>query len=105
MNIMYANVTERTKEIGIRRAVGATKNDILAQFVIESVLVSLFGGVAGLLTSGVVVIVARFFFPIEMNIVSVIIAIGVSSGIGVVFGVFPARRAANLTPIDAIRYE
>jgi putative ABC transport system permease protein len=105
MNIMYANVTERTKEIGIRRAIGARKNDILLQFVTESVLLSLFGGVLGLALAVVIVVAAQPWFPLGINMLSVGLAIGISSLIGVFFGAFPARRAANLTPIEAIRYE
>lgn len=105
MNIMYASVTERTKEIGIRRAIGATKNDILFQFMSESVILSLFGGVAGLIISGLIVLGIRPFFPASLNLLSVIIAISVSTFIGVFFGVFPAKKAANLSPIEAIRYE
>lgn len=105
MNIMYANVTERTKEIGIRRAIGATENDILLQFVMESVLLSLFGGLLGLLLAAAIVIAAQPFFPLGMNLMSVGLAIGISSLIGVFFGAFPARRAAKLTPIEAIKYE
>ncbi len=105
MNIMYANVTERTKEIGIRRAIGATKRDIITQFITESVLLSLFGGLLGLLIAVLIIAVVRPFFPVALNLVAIVAAVGISTGIGVFFGVFPARRAANLTPIEAIRYE
>lgn len=105
MNIMYANVTERTKEIGIRRAIGATKQDILYQFLAESVLLSVIGGASGLLLATLIVLIVRPFFPVAINALAVGLAFGVSSAIGIVFGVFPARRAANLTPIEAIRYE
>ena len=105
MNIMYATVTERTKEIGIRRAIGATKRDILLQFLSESVVMSLFGGLLGLLLATVIVLLVRPFFPVAINLLSVVITLTVSSGIGIFFGVFPARRAAKLSPIEAIRYE
>lgn len=105
MNIMYATVTERTKEIGIRRAIGATKNDILIQFLAESVVLSLMGGLVGLLLSVLIVLAVRPFFPVAINTLAVVIAIGVSSFIGIFFGVFPAKRAANLPPIVAIKYE
>lgn len=105
MNIMYATVTERTKEIGIRRAIGATEKDILLQFLSESVVLSLLGGISGLLLAIIVVLITRFFFPASINLVAVIVAILVSSAIGIIFGVFPARRAAKLSPIEAIRYE
>lgn len=103
MNIMYANVTERTKQIGIMRAVGAKKSDILIQFMAESTILSVLGGAAGLTIAWILVQIMRFFFPAELNLLAVVLAIGVSSIIGIFFGVFPARRAANLTPIDAIR--
>ena len=105
MNIMYASVTERTKEIGIRRAIGATKNDILVQFLSESVILSLFGGTMALILSVLIVLLIRPIFPASLNLVAVILAIGISGIIGVFFGVFPAKKAANLSPIDAIRYE
>lgn len=105
MNIMYSTVTERTKEIGIRRAIGATERDILLQFLSESVVLSLFGGIAGLLLAVIVVLITRLFFPASINAVAVIVALVVSSAIGIFFGIFPARRAAKLSPIDAIRYE
>lgn len=105
MNIMYATVTERIREIGIRRALGATRKDILLQFLTEAVILSLFGALLGLLLSALVVFLIQPYFPASLNLFSILIAIGVSSGIGIFFGVFPARRAANLSPIDAIRYE
>ena len=105
MNIMYATVTERTKEIGIRRAVGATEQDILNQFLTESVILSVFGGVAGLALASLIVLGIRAFFPASINLLSVIITLVISSAIGVFFGVFPAKRAAKLPPIEAIRYE
>ncbi|OGD83804.1 hypothetical protein A2572_03875 [Candidatus Collierbacteria bacterium RIFOXYD1_FULL_40_9] len=105
MNIMYATVTERTKEIGIRRAVGARRSDILTQFLTESLVLSLFGGLAGLLLSAALVALIRIWFPVAMNLTAVIVAFGVSSAIGIFFGVFPAKKAAALSPIEAIRYE
>jgi len=105
MNIMYATVTERTKEVGIRRAVGATERDILNQFLAESILLSLFGGLLGLVLAFLIVLGIRAFFPASINLFSVVITLVISSGIGIFFGVFPARRAAKLPPIEAIRYE
>jgi len=105
MNIMYATVTERTREVGIRRAIGATKRDILLQFLTESTMLSLFGGIAGLVVATGIVSLVRIWFPVALNVVAVLVAIGVSSAIGIFFGVSPAKRAANLSPIDAIRYE
>ena len=105
MNIMYVSVVERTKEIGIRRAIGATRIDILSQFLAESVILSLIGGSGGILFSFIVVTLIHHIFPAYIDMTSVLVAFGVSSFIGIVFGVFPARKAANLSPIDAIRYE
>jgi putative ABC transport system permease protein len=105
MNIMYASVTERTKEVGIRRAVGATDHDILNQFLTESVLLSVFGGLVGLLTAILIVVLVHPFFPVAIDLFSVVITFVISSAIGIFFGVFPARRAAKLPPIEAIRYE
>lgn len=105
MNIMYATVTERTKEIGIRRAVGATEKDVLNQFLTEAVILSGLGGVVGLLLASIIVLIVRPHFPVSINLLAVIIAFAVSSAIGIFFGVFPARRAAKLPPIEAIRYE
>jgi putative ABC transport system permease protein len=105
MNIMYATVTERTKEVGIRRAVGATRRDILLQFLTEAVVLSVVGGLMGLLLASLIVLGIRVFFPAAINLLAVIVTLVVSSFIGIFFGVFPARRAAKLSPIEAIRYE
>lgn len=105
MNIMYASVTERTKEVGVRRALGATQKDILNQFLTEAVVLSLIGGLLGLVFAAIVVLLIRAFFPASLNLLSIIISLTVSSAIGIGFGVFPARRAAKLSPIEAIRYE
>lgn len=105
MNIMYVTVTERTREIGIRRAIGARKIDILAHFLAESVILAVFGGMMGLGLAYLIVLAIQSLFPAYINIQSVLLALGVSSFIGILFGVFPARKAANLSPIDAIRYE
>lgn len=105
MNIMYVSVVERTREIGIRRAIGATSKDILALFLTESVVLSLIGGISGVILSYFIVLLIQKSFPAYIDATSVIIAFGVSSLIGIIFGVFPARKAAKLSPIEAIRYE
>ncbi len=105
MNIMYVTVTERIREIGIRRALGARRNDILFHFLIESVILSLLGGLLGLMISFIIVLLIQKLFPAYIDLGSVLLALGVSSAIGVIFGVFPAKKAADLSPIDAIRYE
>ncbi len=105
MNIMYVTVSERIREIGIRRALGAQSKDILYQFLVESVLLSILGGVVGLFLAYLIVTLVQPFFPAYIDAVSIMLSLGVSSIIGVVFGVFPAKKAADLAPIDAIRYE
>ncbi len=105
MNIMYVTVSDKTKEVGIRRAIGARKNDILFQFIVEAVALSILGGALGLGLAYVGILLVQPFFPAYMDITSVSLALGVSTIIGVVFGVLPARKAANLEPVEAIRYE
>ncbi len=105
MNVMYMSVAERTKEIGIRRAVGATKRDILAQFLIEGLSLSIFGGVLGLIISLGLVEVIKKFIPAKVDFGVVLMAFGVSALVGVLFSIFPAKKASELSPIEAIRYE
>ncbi|MEM7579124.1 MAG: ABC transporter permease [Cyanobacteria bacterium P01_A01_bin.80] len=105
MNIMLVSVTERTQEIGLRKAIGATQQDILLQFIIEAVIVSAAGGLVGTAVgvSGILLVAA--FSPLEAGIstVAIISAVGISGAIGLFFGVVPARRAAKLDPIIALR--
>jgi len=107
MNIMLVSVTERTKEIGIRKAVGARRLDILAQFLIESITISALGGLLGIATgySLAYLIAAYTEFPLFIQLWSVVLGVGVSSIVGIVFGVYPANRAARLDPIEALRSE
>jgi len=105
MNIMLVSVTERTQEIGLRKAIGATQRDILAQFMIEAIILSALGGLlgTGLGVGGVLLVAA--LTPLEAGVapVAVVLAVGVSGSIGLFFGVVPAQRAAQLDPIVALR--
>lgn len=107
MNIMLVSVTERTREIGIRKALGARHRDILLQFLIESVIVCLIGGTLGILCGiGTASIVSQYVdVPPLVTWDSILIAFGFSSAIGIFFGLYPASKAARLNPIDALRYE
>lgn len=107
MNMMLASVTERTREIGIRLAIGARRKDILAQFLIESTLLTLTGGLIGMLVSTVVVWIAAKLsgLPLSVPQWALFAAVIVSCLVGIVFGVFPARRASKLDPIEALRKE
>jgi putative ABC transport system permease protein len=107
MNIVLATVLERTREIGIRRATGARRTDIVRQFLLESVLISIGGGIAGIafgyLLSWVIAKTADWKTIVTMT--SIVIAFGVSVVVGVVFGIYPAQKAASIDPIEALRYE
>jgi len=105
MNIMLVAVSERTKEIGLRKALGATPNNILVQFLIESAVLSTLGGMIGITIGVVGALLLRSFFPATPSLNSILLAFGVSLATGIVFGVFPARKAARLSPIEALRYE
>jgi putative ABC transport system permease protein len=107
MNIMLVSVTERTREIGIRLAVGARGRDVLLQFLAEAVLLSVLGGGVGIAVGYWLapLLTQLFQFPTLISQASVILAFSVSAVIGIVFGFFPALKAANLDPIDALRYE
>lgn len=107
MNIMLVSVTERTKEIGLLKAIGAKRNDILLQFLMESVVMTLIGGIAGIILGigGAFLVAVAAHIPFVVSIPAVLIAVGVSTLVGIIFGLYPARRAAKLSPIDALRYE
>jgi putative ABC transport system permease protein len=107
MNIMLVTVTERTKEIGIRMAVGARRRDILFQFLIESAFISATGGAIGILLGAIVakIVTATTSMPSRVEPASVVIAIMMSASIGLFFGIYPANKAAKLNPVDALRSE
>ncbi len=107
MNIMLVSVTERTREIGIRLAVGAQEGQVLRQFLVEAVVLSLLGGLIGILLGlGLGAIGASLLrVPFAPDPAVILLAFGFSAAIGVVFGYFPARRAARLNPIDALRHQ
>jgi putative ABC transport system permease protein len=106
MNVMYINVTERTREIGLRKALGAKKKQIMLQFITEALIISLFGSLVGLL-------LGMGLYPLALSLGAkvvhvwwgVFVAIGFAISIGVFFGYYPAKKAANLDPIEALRYE
>ena len=106
MNIMLVSVTERTKEIGIRKSLGARRSDILKQFLVEAVTLSAFGGIAGVIIAWIIGrILTAVFFPTYLSIGAVILAVGVSGTIGVLSGIIPAWKAGRLDPIEALRSE
>lgn len=105
MNIMLVSVTERTREIGLRKAVGATPQDIMSQFLIEAVILSLFGGIIGITIGALGSLALNAVIKTYVTVWSVFLASGFSALIGIIFGVAPAVRAARLDPIEALRYE
>ena len=112
MNIMLVSVTERTREIGLRKAVGATNSNISNQFLIEAIAITLLGGIAGIIIGAVISflisIVANFLnydWEFSVSLISIVLAVGVSSLVGLVFGLYPARKASRLEPVEALHYE
>jgi putative ABC transport system permease protein len=107
MNIMLATVSERTREIGIRRALGARKRDIVVQFLSETLLLTLAGGLLGILLGLLIPLLVAHFghMPTVITTTSLILAFGISAAVGVTFGLYPAYRAANMDPIESLRHE
>jgi len=107
MNMMLTAVTERTREIGLRKAIGAKKKDISRQFLIESIFLTFIGGVVGIALGTLIASIVQWLGVVStsVSLSSVILAVSVSTTIGIVFGYYPAKRAASLNPIDALRYE
>ena len=107
MNIMLVSVTERTKEIGLRQAVGAKTHDILSQFLVEAVTLSVFGGIIGIIMGVVSSLLISYFagWTTLVSVPAIVLAFLFSGLVGVFFGYYPARKAAFLDPIEALRYE
>jgi putative ABC transport system permease protein len=107
MNIMLASVTERTREIGIRRAIGAKRGQIIGQFLIETVVLSTVGGLIGVAVGLFIPWLVTHFagMPTVVTPYSIVLSVGISMGVGIIFGLYPAVRAANLDPIVALRHE
>jgi len=104
-NIMLVSVTERTKEIGLRKALGAKRNDILKQFLIEAIMLSVTGGIVGIILGMLTSIIIAILLVSTVTLWSIVLAFGFSVAIGIIFGMAPAIRASKLSPIDALRYE
>jgi putative ABC transport system permease protein len=107
MNMMLTTVTERTKEIGLRKAIGAKNNDISFQFLTEAVVLTFSGGIVGVFLGWIISFAVNYFdiTSTSVSIGSILLAVGVSAGIGIIFGYYPAKRASKLNPIEALRYE
>jgi len=107
MNIMLVSVTERTREIGVRKALGATRFNILFQFLVEALVLCMAGGIIGIIlgSAGAIVLAQFAHWNTSISLYAIILAFFFSAVVGLLFGVWPARRAASLDPIEALRYE
>jgi len=112
MNIMLVSVTERTREIGLRKAVGANRRDIMTQFIIEAVFLTMLGGFVGIVSGSVFsyiisIVISQFQagWHFAIPVYSIFLSFGVAAAVGLVFGIYPARKAAGLNPIESLRYE